>query len=297
MRLAAGFQADLYYWHRYLQQWNGTQTWRVAAPIVMVSDASLQGFGFYLGVLSLLTSTALPSLLCCSLALASWASILLATLPTVVHIGLSVGVSYLLFSMLPMPLPPDARNRSVTFVVDNSTDVSIINRQSTRSPRLAVLLRALYDLSVRYNFRISAVHRAGDLNVLADFLSRITVTPPTSRHHTDSGNKENMHNNNVPHTNAASNPLPVLSRPGYYCEPPLSALKLQLHDDPSALTHIKNFTVGHETYGKIVWQGETDVTGTHWHTHSTTHTHTLSLMGIAYTMFSIYCLCISCLYD
>ena len=171
MRLAAGFQADLYYWHRYLQQWNGTQTWRVAAPIVMVSDASLQGFGFYLeSVPSDFDCTTLPSLLqpgsgfmgfysaCHSSYCSSHRSISWCELFAVLYAAHAIA--------------PYARNRSVTFVVDNSTDVSIINRQSTRSPRLAVLLRALYDLSVRYNFRISAVHRAGDLNVLADFLSR-----------------------------------------------------------------------------------------------------------------------------
>ena len=48
MRLASSFKADLYYWQRYLPHWNGTQKWRSSAPLVVVSDASLDGFGFYL---------------------------------------------------------------------------------------------------------------------------------------------------------------------------------------------------------------------------------------------------------
>jgi hypothetical protein len=67
---------------------------------------------------------------------------------------------------------PQLRNQSVLFLVDNSTDVAIINRQATRSARLSSLLRSLYDLALRYNFSIRARHRRGVDNGLADFLSR-----------------------------------------------------------------------------------------------------------------------------
>jgi hypothetical protein len=67
---------------------------------------------------------------------------------------------------------PQLRNQSVLFLVDNSTDVAIINRQATRSARLSALLRSLYDLALRYNFSIRARHRRGVDNGLADFLSR-----------------------------------------------------------------------------------------------------------------------------
>jgi hypothetical protein len=63
-------------------------------------------------------------------------------------------------------------NQSIILVVDNQTDVYIINRQSTRSARLSILLRALYDITIIHNIRLTAVHRPGDQNILADYLSR-----------------------------------------------------------------------------------------------------------------------------
>ena len=71
-----------------------------------------------------------------------------------------------------MVYSPILTNQSVLLVIDNQTDVAIINRQATRSARLAVLLRAMADLSTRLNFSIKAIHRAGELNLLADLLSR-----------------------------------------------------------------------------------------------------------------------------
>jgi hypothetical protein len=64
------------------------------------------------------------------------------------------------------------RHCFVLFYVDNSTDVHILNRQATRSARLAGLLREIYSISLNYNISIYARHRSGQDNVLADFLSR-----------------------------------------------------------------------------------------------------------------------------
>jgi len=64
------------------------------------------------------------------------------------------------------------RDRHVVFVIDNESDVYVINRLSTRDTRLCRLLRALCDASFRYNFSFEAVHRAGKLNVLMDWASR-----------------------------------------------------------------------------------------------------------------------------
>ena len=57
-------------------------------------------------------------------------------------------------------------------VTDNMSDVSIINRQSTRSAELLPLLRAIYATCVRYNILLKAQHVAGEDNVVADFMSR-----------------------------------------------------------------------------------------------------------------------------
>jgi hypothetical protein len=64
------------------------------------------------------------------------------------------------------------RHCSVLFYVDNETDVHILNRQATRSARLAGLLREIYTISFQYNICVYARHRSGQDNVLADFLSR-----------------------------------------------------------------------------------------------------------------------------
>jgi hypothetical protein len=60
----------------------------------------------------------------------------------------------------------------VVFVIDNQSDVAVINRQRSREPRVAHLLRALCDASLRWNFTFAAVHRAGVDNVLMDWASR-----------------------------------------------------------------------------------------------------------------------------
>ena len=57
-------------------------------------------------------------------------------------------------------------------VQDDQSDVHVLNRQATRSPRLAGLLREIYTIAVENNISLYARHRPGVDNVLADFLSR-----------------------------------------------------------------------------------------------------------------------------
>ena len=64
------------------------------------------------------------------------------------------------------------RDTCALFLVDNLTDVHVLNKQATRSERLAGLLRGIYALSLEFNISIYARHRPGEQNVLADFLSR-----------------------------------------------------------------------------------------------------------------------------
>ena len=64
------------------------------------------------------------------------------------------------------------RDSSALFVLDNLPDVHALNRQSTGSRRNAGLLREIYSIAVAFNIAISAEHRPGVDNVLADFLSR-----------------------------------------------------------------------------------------------------------------------------
>lgn len=60
---------------------------------------------------------------------------------------------------------------------DNVACVAAINKSSSRSPELMSLIRELFWLSVLYDFKISASHIPGDLNFLADRLSRLNSLP------------------------------------------------------------------------------------------------------------------------
>ena len=64
------------------------------------------------------------------------------------------------------------RHCCALFWLDNQSDVHVLNRQATRSPRLAGLLREIYTIAVENNISLYARHRPGVENVLADFLSR-----------------------------------------------------------------------------------------------------------------------------
>jgi hypothetical protein len=155
---------------------NGRQQWRQArsSPICFASDASLQGFGFYIESLPAphekVESIRLPDHLTLGTAYSgryadehanyhdSANKITWCELLAVVAIAATYG--------------PHLQNRSLLFYVDNSTDVSIINRQATRSALLAELLRRLYFIALQNNLDIRAEHRPGVSNTLADFLSR-----------------------------------------------------------------------------------------------------------------------------
>jgi len=173
VRTDDGFRADVGFWRSHLQQWNGTQRWRSeqSAPFVFVSDASLGGFGFYL-------ESAPPAV-----DTAQWPS---ALRPGSGHLGI--------YSQLDAPhhlTPSDMtwcelfavyaaavtfsavlHDCCVRFVLDNQSDVHVLNRQATRSRRLAGLLRAIYTFALDHTVDIYAQHRPGAENVLADFLSR-----------------------------------------------------------------------------------------------------------------------------
>jgi hypothetical protein len=168
-----GFRADVAFWQVHLLQWNGTARWRSAqsAPVCFASDASLEGFGFYLESTPshLDTSSWSPAMRVGSgySGVYSPAHSHLHTHPSQMTWCEMFAVYAALFVYRSL-----LRHCSVLFYVDNSTDVHILNRQATRSARLAGLLREIYSISLNYNISIYARHRSGQDNVLADFLSR-----------------------------------------------------------------------------------------------------------------------------
>ena len=173
VRVDSGLRADVSFWLNHLRGWNGRQRWRSAqsAPFTFASDASLGGFGFYLEAVPpaavtaqwpdhLLVGTGFMGVysdedqsLHCSSGQMTWCELF------AVYAALITYADVL-------------RDSCVLFLVDNETDVHVLNQQATRSIRLAGLLREIYRLSLECNISIYARHLPGVENVLADFLSR-----------------------------------------------------------------------------------------------------------------------------
>ena len=64
------------------------------------------------------------------------------------------------------------RNIIFLFHIDNRANVSIINKRSSRSPRVISHVRKLVFACLKFNILIKAEHIPGNLNSLADSLSR-----------------------------------------------------------------------------------------------------------------------------
>jgi hypothetical protein len=172
--LGAAFKADITYWQSHLDSWNGTAKWRSVrtSPFVFASDASTSGFAYGLescppAALSSLSSTMSPGHVRAGVWSASNGDAARQQHSAAIQWGeffcpLAAAVEY--GELL--------RDKHVVFVVDNESDVYVINRLGTRDNRLCCLLRALCDASFRYNFSFEAVHRAGKRNVLMDWASR-----------------------------------------------------------------------------------------------------------------------------
>ena len=176
VRISSGFRADVRFWLDHLQSWNGRQRWRSSsrAPIVLATDASLKGFGFYLESVPVhVDSNSWPSTHQLGVGYCGTYSTCHAHLHRE-HTQIAWCELLAVYAAAAV-FAPQLQDQSLLLYVDNSTDVAIINRQATRSSALAGLLRQLYALSLRYNFSIRAVHRPGVDNILADFLSRSTL--------------------------------------------------------------------------------------------------------------------------
>ena len=173
-KLTAEFRGEVRYWLEHVLAWNGRAHWRAPAsePWVFASDASTSGFAYVLercpaGALDGLGQGFKPG--------AVRAGVWSAASGDAARQSSSSEIQWgEFFSPLAAALEYGGRLRDqhVMFVIDNSSDVAVINRMRSREVRVAGLLRALVDASVRYNFTFAAVHRAGADNVLADWASR-----------------------------------------------------------------------------------------------------------------------------
>jgi hypothetical protein len=171
--LDPGFHADASFWIDHLHRWNGRARWRhgSSCPVYIASDASLDGFGFYVeSTPPHLNTQQWPAHLRVGTGFSG--------LYSPCHKDFHTQSGHMQWCELLAVLSalstygPLIEHQSVVFFVDNETDMHIINRQATRSERLAGLLRALYALALQHNVSIYARHRRGVDNTLADFLSR-----------------------------------------------------------------------------------------------------------------------------
>ena len=174
VKLGAPFKAELRYWRDHMAVWNGRAKWRSSPqePLVFASDASTSGFAYGLescpsSLLSALPAGKRPG----DVRAGTWSW-------SAGHAARQQHSASIQWGEFFCPLAAAVefgsllRDRHVVFVIDNESDVHVINRSRTRDPALAALLRALCDKSLEFNFSYSAVHRPGVDNVLMDWASR-----------------------------------------------------------------------------------------------------------------------------
>ena len=159
VRTDPGFRADLKYWRNHLDSWNGSARWRFssASPIVIASGASLQGFGLHVvSVPTDIDSSSWSARLQLGAGISgAWSSVHSSLCRD--HRSITACELFAMFAAA-WSFRDQLKDRSVLFQVDNESDVSIINRQSTRSQLLACILRALFDLANKFNFSLRAAH-------------------------------------------------------------------------------------------------------------------------------------------
>jgi hypothetical protein len=173
-------------WAEHIGGWNGRCTWRAptAQPVVFASDASTSGFAYGLeqcpvSLLPHLEPAFQPGAVRAGVWSASNGDAGRQQTSSTIQYG-----EFFCVVAAAVEFGERLSNQHVVFVVDNNSDVAVINRLRSREPRVAGLLRVLCDLSWQYNFTFAAVHRAGADNVLMDWASRPLlhrfVATPTS---------------------------------------------------------------------------------------------------------------------
>jgi hypothetical protein len=175
-RIALGviFRADIAYWATHIDKWNGRAKWRVDAadPFVFGSDASTTGFAYGLESSPARALASLPAhLKPGTVRMGCWSA-------SAGHAAKQQTSSEIQWGEFFAPLAAAVEygkkleGSHVVFVVDNESDVHVLNRLSSREPRVCALLRSLCDTALRFNFSFSAVHRPGKDNDLMDWASR-----------------------------------------------------------------------------------------------------------------------------
>ena len=227
VRLPPSFQIDLRFWESRMLHWNRRSKWVTGAPWILVSDASLEGFGFHCwSIPSHINIDSVPRHLIPGAGhYGYWSKCHTEYTDSHRKIGWCEMFSALFALLTYASLMHD---QSVILVLDNKSDVDIINRQATRSTRIALLLRAMFDICYQHNISISARHLPGVDNVLADFLSRQSLHQniPLITWHSHISNTANK-TASVPSSECSFNPALPMSLHSVMC---LHSRQLVLHE-------------------------------------------------------------------
>ena len=157
--------ADLQTWDSFLSQYNGITYFRSLGTISsdtinLASDASDMGFGACYG--SQWIQAAYP---------AGWKKF---------HIGVKeIYPVYVLICMFGHLM----KNNNIALLCDNSGDVDIINKQSSKCKQTMQIMRPLTLKLVEFNIHLIAKHIPGHTNVIPDRISRFQITKQLLKHH------------------------------------------------------------------------------------------------------------------
>ena len=152
-KLSKAFKLDIEWWLQFLRSFNGVVYYREAAAFVVHTDACLQGAGMF-----------------CS---GDWCYINWKC-DDKRHSQMHINYKEVLAVVWSAKRwATKWTNANVTVFTDSTVAKAIINKGTCKSPLVMNSLRDLFWLSVKYNFKLHAVHIPGQLNMLPDTISRL----------------------------------------------------------------------------------------------------------------------------
>lgn len=155
IRLNNSFRSDLAWWRVFAAHWNGTALISNAhsKEVVITSDAS----GFW-G--------------CGAWSYSNWFQVAWDSNSESFQIAIKELIPVLIAALI---WGQQWRGCVITSHCDNEAVVSILNSRYSRDPHLMHMLRILFFVEARFQFKLVAAHIPGMLNTLADYLSRKSV--------------------------------------------------------------------------------------------------------------------------
>lgn len=164
IRITQGMRLDLEMWLKFFRDFNGVSVfqdmrWFSNADVCLFTDSSAacdKGFGAYF-----------QGHWTCAVWPESW-----------VLQGLTKDITLLEYFPILVSIVvwgDSLRNKKVLFRCDNQSVVQVVNRQTSKSPELMVLVRELTLRCLKLNLALKAEHIPGACNGIADSLSRLQI--------------------------------------------------------------------------------------------------------------------------